>query len=182
MIIVLLGAPKSGKTTILKELQKKGFKVFHADSFINKEYQKGMKGYEIIKENFGDSFVTDKSVDRDKIKEEIFNDPDFILRLNELIHPLIKKHLEKKDNFIAELPIISSTPIKFNYDKLILVKASNEAIKKRLSSTTNEFFLNYIIKKWNQPFKFDYVIDTTNGFKINKIILKLNEMGLKNEN
>jgi len=56
--------------------------------------------------------------------------------------------LEGKDNYVAELPIITNSPIKFNYDKIILVKASKEEIIKRFNNTTirNPEFIKKIIK------------------------------------
>ncbi|NQX83400.1 MAG: dephospho-CoA kinase [Mycoplasmataceae bacterium] len=142
MIIVLVGSPLSGKTTLLKELQKKDIKVFSADSFITKIYKSKQKGYEIIKKELGEKFVNDKQVNKRLLAEWVSIEGNLQI-LNELIHPIIYEYLNKKDNFVAELPILTNSPIKFNYDKLILVKASSEIITKRFykAKLTNPNFI-----------------------------------------
>ncbi len=181
MIIVLTGSPFSGKTTLLKELSKNGVKIFHADIYIKKIYKANEKGYELIKNEFGSNFVNDKEVDKRKLAEFIVEDDSNLTKLNELIHPLIKEYLDGKDNFVAELPIVTNSSIKFNYDKLILVKASDDSLQERFfkKNIMNQSFIEKIIKDWNnEKISFDYVVDTTNDIKeedISNIINMLNE-------
>ncbi len=179
MIIVLVGSPLAGKTTLLKQLQQNGVKVFSADSHIRKIYQNGEVGYETIKSVLGENFVNEKEVDRRALAGWA-SEEDNLKKLNELIHPLIAEHLEGKDDFVAELPIITSSSTKFNYDKLILVKASEEEIRNRFSQTniSNPKFINKIIEDWSNDIEYDYVVDTTNDIQqddISNIINILNE-------
>ncbi|NOQ50577.1 MAG: dephospho-CoA kinase [Mycoplasmataceae bacterium] len=164
MITIIIGAPLVGKTTLIKKLQEKNVRVFHADSFITKIYEKDGLGYKTIKEELGNDFVNNKAVDKKKLSAWILQDADNLKRLNELIHPLIKNHLEGKDNFIAELPIITTSPIKFKYDKIILVTTNPEVIVERFKKRNiNPEFLQAIIDGWTNDFKFDFKVDTTNG-------------------
>lgn len=176
MIAVLIGSPLSGKTYLLKKLSSRGVKVFSADTFVNQIYQQGKSGYNIIKEELGTDLVNDDGVDKRALAIWALND-DNLKRLNELIHPLIKEYLEGKDGFVSELPIVKTSPIKFNYDKLILVKANNKIIKERFikKNFTNKVFINKIINDWNKEIEADYVVDTTNGLKEEDIsnIIKL---------
>ena len=184
MIIALVGAPSAGKTTILKLLNQKGFKVFHADSFISEQYKKGNKGYQIIKEILGDEFVLNDKVNKERLREEIKRDENFLIRLNELIHPIIFDYLKDKDNFIAEIPIVTSSPIKFKYDKIINIYASKEILRKRISQKTNiknKEFLDFIINKWDNELKYDYQIDTSNKINEESLVNKILEMGVTNE-
>ncbi len=178
MRVVIIGMPNSGKTTLLKKLQDAGAKVFHADSFINKEYLVGGKGYNIIKEWFDPSFITPKAVNRKVLAKWVLQDPDNLIRLDELIHPIIKDYLEGKDNYVAELPIITNSPIKFEFDKIILVTAGKETIRKRMiTKGQNPDFLQLMVDKWDNNIAFDYVVDTTNGISddvIQEIIQKFN--------
>ena len=162
MIIALIGSPLAGKTVLLKKLQEKGVRVFHADSFITKIYEKGQKGYDVIEKNLGKEFVNEERVNKRALAEWACED-DNLKRLNEIIHPLVKEHLEGKDNFVAELPILSNSPVKFNYDKISLVKASTEEIKKRFqnSKIQNPIFINKIIDDWNTDIDFDFIVETT---------------------
>ncbi len=179
MIIVLVGSPLAGKTTLLKQLQENGVRVFSADSHIRKIYQNGEVGYETIKSVLGENFVNEKEVDRRALAGWASEDEN-LSTLNELIHPLIAEHLEGKDDFVAELPIVTSSSVKFKYDKIILVKASDEAIKNRFAQTnlSNPKFVDKIIKDWNNDVEYDYVVDTTNDIQhedISNIIDILNE-------
>ncbi len=172
MILILVGSPLSGKTTLLKKLQERNVKVFSADTFVNKIYEKNQPGYNSIKKYLSEEFVDFERVNKRKLANWITLDEKNINQLNEIIHPIIKSYLDDKDNFVAELPIITSSPIKFKYDKLILVKAEDNVINDRFrkSNFQNDFFISKIISDWKKSEKnidFDYVVDTTSG--INKI-------------
>ncbi len=170
MIIALIGAPLSGKTTVLKKLKEKGMRVFSADSHVTQIYKSGNEGYELIKQELGQEFVTDESVNR-RVLAEWASIEGNLERLNELIHPLIYQYLEGKDDFFAEMPIITSSPVKFKYDKLVLVKASEEELINRFNNANlrNPEFIKKIINDWNQDLEYDYVIDTTNDVQENDI-------------
>lgn len=172
MIILIIGAPFAGKTTLLKELSNKGVKVFHTDSYITEIYKPGGIGFNKIVEEFGNDYVLSNGVNRKLIKEKIIKDENFLFRLNELIHPLIKEKLNGKNNYVAELPIMSNSPIKFNYDKVVLVKANKKILKNRIEQKMgmkNEEFINYIISKWDNNIKADIIVDTSNGIESEKI-------------
>ncbi|BDU67454.1 MAG: hypothetical protein TYPL_1070 [Candidatus Tyloplasma litorale] len=180
MILVLVGSPLSGKTTILKKLNEKNIKVFSADVFVNNIYKKGELGYEIIRKELGNDFVGESKVNKRKLAEWCSENSDNINKLNSLIHPLIYNYLEDKDNYVAELPIVSNSHIKFKYDKLVYVKASDEVIRNRFISKKieNPIFINKIINDWKKiDIKFDLVIDTTENITnndIDKILSLLN--------
>jgi len=178
MIIALIGSPLSGKTTLLKKLQAKNVRVFHTDSFISKIYEKDKEGYKIISEQLGKDFVNEERVNRRNLAKWAC-EGDNLKRLNELIHPIVNNYLKDKDNFVAELPILSNSPVNFKYDKVVLVKASPETIKKRFENSRikNPMFIDKIIKDWNTNIEFDFVVDTTNDINdedINNIIKLLN--------
>ncbi len=69
MIIAIVGAPLSGKTTLLKRLQENGARVFSADSFVAGIYKQGQEGYELIKEQLGEEFVNPNEVNRRAVAE-----------------------------------------------------------------------------------------------------------------
>ncbi len=179
MIIALIGSPLSGKTTVLKKLQEKGMRVFSADSHVTKIYKAGNEGYELIKSELGEEFVNDESVNK-RVLAQWASVDDNLTKLNEMIHPIIFEYLKDKDDFIGEMPIITTSPVKFKYDKLVLVKASEEELVNRFNKANlrNPEFIKKIISDWNKDIEYDYVIDTTNGIQesdINYIINMINE-------
>lgn len=182
MIIVLVGAPLSGKTTLLKKLQERNVKVFSADTFVNNIYKAGKAGYLKIQQNLGDEFLTENNVDKRALANWAV-DGENLEKLNNLIHPLIRDYLYEKDDYVAELPILVTSKIDFSYDKVILVEANNEEMINRMqkSNLSNPRFINKIISDWNNSSKgieFDYVVNTTNGINekdISNIIEMLNK-------
>ncbi len=178
MIIALIGAPLSGKTTVLKKLQEKGMRVFSADAHVKKIYKRNEEGYNLIREELGEDFVNEESVDR-RVLAQWATEEGNLERLNELIHPLIFNYLDDKDDFIAELPIITNSSVKFKYDKLVLVRAEEDVIVNRFNKTKlrNPEFIKKIIEDWDKDLEYDFVIDTTNDVQesdINNIINMLN--------
>ncbi len=178
MIIVLVGSPLAGKTTLLNKLKNEGVNVFHSDSYVNEIYKKDNEGYKAIVNEFGYSYVNDQGVDKTKLKQMIINQPEKLMRINEIIHPIIFDYLDGKDNYVAELPIVTTSPIKFKYDKLILIKAEKETLIERGNNLgkANDQFINDMIKKWDnieQKINFDLVINTTFEDGVEKIIKEL---------
>lgn len=177
MIIALIGSPLSGKTSLLKKLKERGINIFSADVFINEIYKKNKQGYNLIKNTLGFEFVNEDAVNRRKLAEWCVEN-DNLQKLNSLIHPLIFDYLDKKDNFVAELPIISTSNIKFNYDKLVFVYASKNVLVERFikRKVKNPNFVKKIIDDWyDLKIEFDLKVDTTNGIsdEIVKEILNL---------
>ncbi len=175
MIIVLVGSPFSGKTTLLNKLKNKGIKVFHSDSFVSEIYQKDREGYKTIVNEFGYDYVNDKGVDKTKLKELIIRKPETLIRINEIIHPIIFNYLEGKDDYVAELPIVTTSPIKFKYDKIVLIKAEENTLLERLNNSNkkNDIFAKKMIKKWRNiedKINFDLVINTSFEDGVDKII------------
>lgn len=96
LIIGVTGVIGSGKSTLCKFLQSKGFYWINADKIVHELYRKGEDGYKKIKKHFGKEFVDEKGVIRDKLREFALRKPDNILVLNRLIHPLVLRKVNKK--------------------------------------------------------------------------------------
>ena len=176
MKIVLVGPPFAGKTTLLKKIQSEGIKVFHADSFVNEIYKPGEIGYKLIEENFGSEFVNANGVDKQKLSRLVSDDSEMMNKLNVTIHPLIKERLDGKDDYVAELPIITTSPIKFDYDKLILVTADAETIAERMNENIdqiNKEFIIEMINKWNSNIEYDLVVNTSKEYEVKNILKEI---------
>ncbi len=162
----------SGKTTFLKALAKKdqGLDIFIADEFVEKIYAKDQPGFNLIKNEFGDEFIKNDRVDKTKLSQAVVKDQQILLRLNELIHPLVEHEFnENLVDVIAEIPLIISSRINLVYDKIILMKTSKETLIKRLETTSrphNKDFIEFMIDRWNdEHVSFDYIINGENSLE-----------------
>ena len=110
------------------------------DKYIHEIYKKNKIGYQLIKKNFGDSYVNEIEVDRKKLGQLVFNDNKKLNKLNSLTIPLIRqKILELKninEHIFVELGIYLKYEKIFNdlFDRIILIKGKSEIETKKLQN------------------------------------------------
>lgn len=132
-IIGLTGGIGSGKSTVAKYLISKGISVYIADE----EAKKIMNSVDVIteiKKLFGIEVISDEgNIDRKKLAKIVFDDKDKLTKLNNVIHPKVKKHFKEwlhqhsKEKFIVkEVAILFETNGNLECDKVILVTAPKE--------------------------------------------------------
>ena len=131
-VLGVTGTIGSGKTTVLKELEKKGFIIFEADKIAKKEMEK-IK--EKIQEKFGNNIATKKGIDYWKLANLVFNNKKKLEELNELVHPLVRKKLEeelKGRKFTAmEIPLLFESGMENLCDKILVVYSKKENLIER---------------------------------------------------
>lgn len=173
-IIGLTGGIGSGKTTVANYFQSLGVPVYIADE----EARKIMQSAEIlksIKEKFGNEVFYNEKLSREKLAEIVFNEPEKLKQLNNIIHPAVKKHFgqwilnHKEDPFIIyEAAILFESGNYKNCDLIITVTAPLELRIQRViqrDKTTRENVLKRINAQWNDNqriAKSDYVIENVN--------------------
>ncbi len=92
----LTGGLAAGKSTVADWLRKAGFLVIDADRLVADSYRPGEEGAKAVVKLFGNSFLRqDGSVDHDKLAREVFGDPDARRRLEEAVHPLVRRRFEE---------------------------------------------------------------------------------------
>ena len=132
-IIGLTGGIGSGKSTVANYIASKGIPVYIADD----EAKKIMENADVkqsIQNLFDESVLNaDKTLNRKKIGELVFNNPSKLKELNAIVHPAVhdnfknwvKKH--KKFPFvIKEVAILFETGGNKECDKVILITAPEE--------------------------------------------------------
>lgn len=138
MLICVTGQIGSGKTSVLEEFKKLRFKTFEMDKYIHEIYKKNKIGYQLIKKNFGDSYVNDIEVDRKKLGQLVFNNKKKLDKLNAITIPLIRQKTselkQKNDLIFVELGIFLKYKEQFQnlFDYVILVKGKPENETKKL--------------------------------------------------
>ncbi|MBA4277299.1 dephospho-CoA kinase [Flavobacterium sp.] len=170
-IIGLTGGIGSGKTTIANHFMAAGIPVYIADD----EARKITQSAEIIKEIkdlFGNAIFENGILNREKLAQIVFSNPEKLKLLNSIIHPVVKKHfdnwvLDHKNNsfVIYEAAILFESGSYKNCDKIITVTAPLETRIQRViqrDKTTREQVLKRINAQWNDDqriAKSDFVIE-----------------------
>lgn len=94
--IGLTGGIASGKSAAARKLESLGAVVLDADEAARRAVEPGSEGLERIAECFGaDMLKADGSLDRSRLGAKVFSDGTALQRLNGILHPLIRKELER---------------------------------------------------------------------------------------
>lgn len=97
-IIGLTGGIGSGKTMVAKYIASLGIPVYIADD----EAKNLMNTSEVIEEvsnEFGKGIIVNEAINREKLAQIVFGNPEKLQKLNSIIHPKVKKHF---DDWITE--------------------------------------------------------------------------------
>lgn len=190
-IIGLTGGIGSGKTTVAKIFQDLGVPIYFAD-FHAKEIMKLPTTIVLLKNAFGASIFENGKVETAILSNIVFNNPIELEKLNNIVHPLVKKHFEKwlktKIDFkfiIKEAAILFESGSYKYCDRIILVTAPLETRIDRIinrDAISRDLILKKIANQLSDEekiFKSDFVIEnidlesTTN--EVRKIFTLLND-------
>ncbi|QEE49968.1 dephospho-CoA kinase [Flavobacterium alkalisoli] len=191
-IIGLTGGIGSGKSTMANYFESLGVPVYIADEEAKKILYLPEAVNEVRKV-FGEEVFTEQIPDRAKLAKVVFNDPDKLKQLNEIIHPKVRDHftnwvkLHKSQNFvIKEAAILFESGSYKNCNKVILVTAPKDLRIKRVmerDKVTKEQVLERMSNQWDEKKKeelSDYIIYNTDleaaKNKAKEIFLELNKM------
>jgi dephospho-CoA kinase len=106
----LTGGIATGKSTVCSLLRIQGFSIIDADVIAKEELKNSQ---EMIRELFGDDVFDGNEINRTKLAMLIFNSKQNREKLNNLLHPKIKKRIEleaekldkKKVPYIMDIPL-----------------------------------------------------------------------------
>ena len=89
-VIGLTGQIASGKSTVSAYLRQKGFAVVDADEIAHEVIRRGGRAYAAVVRQFGTEFVgAEGEIDRRKLGQAVFADPEKLAQLNAITHPCI---------------------------------------------------------------------------------------------
>ncbi len=93
--IGLTGNIATGKSVVRKMLEHLGAYGIDADVLSHRAIIKGSPGFEPVVNTFGKWVLGENGeIDRSKLGELVFNNPEALLRLEEIIHPLVRQALD----------------------------------------------------------------------------------------
>ncbi|MFA6675600.1 MAG: bifunctional DNA-formamidopyrimidine glycosylase/DNA-(apurinic or apyrimidinic site) lyase [Bacilli bacterium] len=168
--VAIFGLTGSGKSTILEEFNKAGYMTISSDEIVKELYEKE-EVIATIEKMFNLCF-TDK-VDKDKLRNYLFNHPQDKRKLERYVHPLVKDLVAKfiKDNPLSavEVPLLYEAKMDDMFDVLIAVDADDEVRLKRMQNRDiNRALALEKINNFNNPFyknkrKADFIILNNDG-------------------
>ena len=123
-IIGITGGVGAGKSTVLAFLRERydAF-VIQADEVGHLVMKPGMECYEPVIRLFGkDVIKNDKTIDRKKVSDVVFGQPDMLQKLNEIIHPAVKRYIlrcleEQKENERKHCVVEAALFLEENYQE-----------------------------------------------------------------
>jgi dephospho-CoA kinase len=144
MVIGVTGGIGTGKSTVTRILAELGAHIIDADRVGHDIYEPGTPGWASVVAEFGREIIArDGKIDRRRLGAIVFADPQRLARLNELVHPLIGREIERRIeehlSTVSDQPIVveAAVMIEAGWDSLVdevwVVVASREAVLSRVS-------------------------------------------------
>ena len=116
LVVGLTGGIGSGKSTVSGLLAQRGAAIIDADLIAREVVEPGGLAYAGVIERFGPGIVTaDGTIDRPKLAEVVFADPDARRDLNGLTHPAVgavmaerlAAHRDTGDIVVLDIPLLA---------------------------------------------------------------------------
>ena len=133
MIIGLTGGIGSGKSAAADFFQNEGISVIDTDQLARKVIEKDTPGYSKVVDSFGANILDNNdSIDRAKVREEVFHDNEKRKILESIIHPLVMELMVQKISSstspysIIMVPLIFETNSAKNYDRVLVIDCDVE--------------------------------------------------------
>ena len=141
LVVALTGGIGSGKSEAGRIFSELGAVVVDSDELAREVIERGTSGFEEILVNFGDEVLRNGVLDRSKLAEIVFDNPDRRKVLEEIIHPRVREAFEKivencapNDVVINVIPLLVETNGAKRFDRVIAITAPQEIREKRLIS------------------------------------------------
>ncbi|VEF47351.1 dephospho-CoA kinase [Bacillus freudenreichii] len=141
-IVGLTGGIASGKSTVSKLLEKRGFTIVDADIAARKVVEPGESAYSEIVEAFGKGILLkDGTLDRGKLGSIVFQDEEERKKLNGIVHPAVRKKMKEwqedaikkgKQTVVLDIPLLYESKLTHLVEKVIVVYVNEETQLKRL--------------------------------------------------
>src|SRR5688500_83959 len=133
LLVGLTGNIAGGKTEVSRMLGELGATIIDSDVLAREVVAPGSPALAAIAANWGNSVIAaDGSLDRDALRNSVFQDPDELQELNEIVHPEIESRRdaaigearERGDSVVVcVVPLLFEKHMVDDFDKLVLVDA-----------------------------------------------------------
>jgi dephospho-CoA kinase len=132
-VIGLTGGIGCGKSLAAQFFADLGAMVIDADQLARSAIERGSKGFDEVVTVFGDGVLNNGDIDRRALGELIFNDPSAKEKLENIVHPFVRREFEeavaslKADEVLVyEIPLLVETGAQDRFDIVITVESEME--------------------------------------------------------
>ncbi|WP_200411459.1 dephospho-CoA kinase [Virgibacillus salexigens] len=147
LIIGLTGSIATGKSTVSLMFDDFNIPVIDADKISREVVNPGEIAYEQIIETFGSHILReDKTLNREKLGDIVFNEETKRKQLNEIVHPAVrKKMLDRRDGYVKagatcvvlDIPLLFESKLTTLVEKTIVVYVDEQLQLERLMKRNN---------------------------------------------
>ena len=143
LLLGVTGGIASGKTTVARMLETRGAPIIDFDALSRVVVESNKPAWEDIVAYFGEQvLLADKALDRKKLAEIVFRDPEKRKKLERFTHPriyeefslLVKEHTSQNPNAIIQvvIPLLIEANLQYLFHRLLLVYVPREKQIERL--------------------------------------------------
>jgi len=137
----LTGGVAAGKSTATNFFIEKGIAVVDADTISRNLQLRGEEGYEKIVKKFSDDILDpNNEIDRKKIREIAFSNPENKKWLEDLMHPMIRDEVVKQLEAVESVWAIYSAPLWSNknvFNRTLVIDALKDVQLQRIIARDN---------------------------------------------
>jgi dephospho-CoA kinase len=140
--IGLTGGIATGKSTVARLIESRGFPIIDADQIAHEITQFGNEGYAQVVEQFGSEILNAQlHIDRKKLGQVIFNSAEKRRLLEGILHPLIQDEVqEQKKGYelkrvaavFYDVPLLFENKIQSQFDEVLVVWCQRDTQLNRL--------------------------------------------------
>jgi dephospho-CoA kinase len=131
--IAITGGVGTGKSTVARMFKELGAEVLDADAVARDAVAVGAPAWQELRRLYGEEFFNpDGTLNRSRLAQLVFADPEARRRLDALIHPLVAQKLQAQfadlerrgvELVLVEVPLLFETGREAAFDRVIVVAA-----------------------------------------------------------
>ena len=141
-VVGLTGGIGTGKSTVAAMLRELGATVIDADEATRAVQARGTEGLHRLSQEFGPAILDpDGELDRSRLAEIAFKDPEARRRLNGIVHPLVRQWMAERQReafergdavVVLDIPLLFESRGANAFETVVLVYAPEELQLRRL--------------------------------------------------
>ncbi len=144
-LVILTGGIATGKSSVAQRLRQHGIEVVDTDAIAHALTAPNGAALPELRKAFGDNvFEADGTLNRAALRDIVFNDPDQKIRLEQILHPMIRRQAIEalatatSPYVVADVPLFAETGfLREQADRVLVVDCPPEIQKQRLLARGN---------------------------------------------